>query len=455
MINSWRYKLSNYRSIQILLVSLLASVFVVIAVSWNLWHVVSRAEELRQKDFELTQAMDRVLLLDEILTMSARMASASGDLFYEKRYNEFDPELGELLKKIIKIFPEAGIEKYGLETEDANIKLVKMEREAFALVHAGKNKIALNLLSSEKYLREKEIYARGIKNTFDSLAQFRKNHLLAEYVSRFISLILSLVVIVGMIGLWGWSIQRIFQLIKNRQKIGDEVSKNLEIVSEQNRIKDVFTDMLYHDMMTPRTAIKSLTDLLITDEKDEKKLGSLKRIQNCVQRAAEVADHGLKFAKMAVSHVVEYEQLDLGEVVDSAVRDFEVPSYLKRLRVDFNRKGSFPISAHRMIKDIFLNLLGNAIKYCPENSQIDLEIVDQGVNWVISVKDRGPGIPEENKENIFLRFEQLAKNDFRGHGLGLAIAKQIVDMHRGKIWVEDRAGGGSQFFVQLPKYSAR
>ncbi len=208
-------------------------------------------------------------------------------------------------------------------------------------------------------------------------------------------------------------------------------------------------------MMTPVTAIKSLTDLLITDEKDEKKLGSLKRIQNCVQRAAEVADHGLKFAKMAVSHVVEYEQLDLGEVVDSAVRDFEVPSYLKRLRVDFNRKGSFPISAHRMIKDIFLNLLGNAIKYCPENSQIDLEIVDQGVNWVISVKDRGPGIPEENKENIFLRFEQLAKNDFRGHGLGLAIAKQIVDMHRGKIWVEDRAGGGSQFFVQLPKYSAR
>jgi signal transduction histidine kinase len=82
---------------------------------------------------------------------------------------------------------------------------------------------------------------------------------------------------------------------------------------------------------------------------------------------------------------------------------------------------------------------------------VEIGIRDGGTDWVATVKDFGPGIRDEDKPKVFTRFERLKKEGVQGTGLGLAIAKRIVELHQGRIWVDDNPAGGAVFCVSLPK----
>jgi signal transduction histidine kinase len=86
---------------------------------------------------------------------------------------------------------------------------------------------------------------------------------------------------------------------------------------------------------------------------------------------------------------------------------------------------------------------------------VEINIQGQNGSWVVSVKDYGEGIAEKDKIKIFNRLERVSKGSIKGTGLGLTIAKRIVAMHRGDIWVEDNPQGGSVFGVRLPKVQPR
>ena len=104
-----------------------------------------------------------------------------------------------------------------------------------------------------------------------------------------------------------------------------------------------------------------------------------------------------------------------------------------------------------MIEDVFENLISNAFKYGAADGTIRIDVRDDGDRWRVSVADEGEGIPDEAKQKVFERFERLRKEGVKGIGLGLAIAKRIVDLHGGRIWVEDNPGGGAVFCVLLRK----
>jgi signal transduction histidine kinase len=111
------------------------------------------------------------------------------------------------------------------------------------------------------------------------------------------------------------------------------------------------------------------------------------------------------------------------------------------------------------IRQVILNLVGNAIKFTPEGGRVWLkaDALDEVVR--IEVGDTGPGIPSEDHERIFQEFEQArigsAGSKAEGTGLGLALAKKLVEMHGGKIWVESEIGKGSRFFFTLPTSKPR
>ena len=90
--------------------------------------------------------------------------------------------------------------------------------------------------------------------------------------------------------------------------------------------------------------------------------------------------------------------------------------------------------------------------YSPEGSTIRIKVSEFGDRVVVSIADEGIGIPDKYKRRIFERFERGCKEGIKGTGLGLAIAKRIVEIHNGRIWVEDNNPKGSIFYVELPKH---
>ena len=120
------------------------------------------------RQFTLQNLSNQVIYLDEVLTMSARMAAASGDLSWEERYNVHVPQLNEVLAEIQRLDP-ASYEAYAAKTTAANIKLVEWEVQAFDLIRAGEQERAFDLLHSPEYEEQKRIYAEGINQTLEAI----------------------------------------------------------------------------------------------------------------------------------------------------------------------------------------------------------------------------------------------------------------------------------------------
>jgi signal transduction histidine kinase len=104
------------------------------------------------------------------------------------------------------------------------------------------------------------------------------------------------------------------------------------------------------------------------------------------------------------------------------------------------------------LRRVLANLLDNALKFTPAGGHVDLDVESEGEEVIITVADTGPGVPEEFRERIFKRFDQVPgiAGRRRGTGLGLAFSKLAVAAHGGRIWVEDNPGGGSAFRIKLP-----
>ena len=105
---------------------------------------------------------------------------------------------------------------------------------------------------------------------------------------------------------------------------------------------------------------------------------------------------------------------------------------------------------HDRILQVLSNLIGNSLKFTPNGGTIELSARKQETTVEISETDNGPGIPEQEQAQIFERFSQLKLNDRRGLGLGLFIAKWIIEAHKGNLWVTSNVGKGSTFSFTLP-----
>jgi len=106
------------------------------------------------------------------------------------------------------------------------------------------------------------------------------------------------------------------------------------------------------------------------------------------------------------------------------------------------------------ISQVLQNIIDNAIKYTPKKGLVEISVKAEAENVVVSVRDNGIGIPKEDLPKMFQRFFRSSNTlalDSKGTGLGLYIAKVIVERHQGKIWVESTEGKGSTFFISLPR----
>jgi methyl-accepting chemotaxis protein PixJ len=144
--------------------------------TWNIWRIYNTSRSTINEQFSLEKLSGKIVHLDEVLTMSAKMAASTGDLSWEKRYNQYVPELEAAIKTTLEKVP-ASIRAEAAKTDAANAKLVEMETKAFALVQQGKPQEAAQILSGVEYSTQKAIYAQGNSRVLQQIEQFIKQQL--------------------------------------------------------------------------------------------------------------------------------------------------------------------------------------------------------------------------------------------------------------------------------------
>src|SRR5260370_2899631 len=148
---------------------------------------------------------------------------------------------------------------------------------------------------------------------------------------------------------------------------------------------------------------------------------------------------------------IHIEEVDLDGLLEDAAERARVSSEEHKITVNLSGRPIVKCDPDR-IAQVASNLRSNAIKYSRDGGEIAITTVARNGEVDVSIRDHGLGIAPEFKEKLFGRYERYEKTSGKilGTGLGLALARQIVEMHGGKIWVESEPGGGSDFHFTLP-----
>jgi PAS domain S-box-containing protein len=238
-----------------------------------------------------------------------------------------------------------------------------------------------------------------------------------------------------------------------------DFAKDLEIkvrertaeLQQSNKLKDLFIDIMGHDLLKPADIARLSTELIMDLEDDPEKKKILQNILNSNERIIDLIENASVLAKLESGEKLELKEGDLGEVLRSVIKEVKDSAEEKNIKIKLSVEGDFLANINPLIYDVFSNLIGNAVKYGPEEGRVEAKIISEGNHWKISITDNGEGIPDEHKKAIFDRFKRLEKGGVKGTGLGLAIVKRVVIAHQGRAWVEDNPGGGSIFSVEIPK----
>lgn len=186
-------------------------------------------------EMNLQIVSDKIIYLDEVLTMSAFMNAATGNSMWEQRYRKFEPELAAAIQESIKLAPEAYAGEGTVQTDQANIKLVAMEYHSFDLVRRNQSQAALKILFSQEYERQKKIYAEGIKKNRD-IIQRRIEHRVRSYREQLIfSGLIATISLLLLVIVWICVFQILRKYLRERklaqielQKLNEELESRVE-----------------------------------------------------------------------------------------------------------------------------------------------------------------------------------------------------------------------------------
>ena len=235
----------------------------------------------------------------------------------------------------------------------------------------------------------------------------------------------------------------------------EELSAALEKEKDLNELKSRFVSMASHEFRTPLATILSSISLVgkygeLEDKENQQR--HMVRIKSSVAHLTEILNDTLSISKLEEGKVeLNYTTFDLEAFIGVVLQDLQIVA----------KKGQQLLYDHTGIKEVYLdekiirqvvfNLVSNAIKFTPENSNIEIFTQAYRSEITIQITDHGIGIPEEDQEHLFERFFR-AKNatNIQGTGLGLNIVAKFIELLGGSITFESQFGKGTTFFIKLP-----
>lgn len=231
-----------------------------------------------------------------------------------------------------------------------------------------------------------------------------------------------------------------------------------EHLQEVNRMKTDFLTTVSHELRTPLTSIMMAADMLREDEEEIDPTSPRARLVNNIVKGASrlsslVADLVNVSRDDEFQPRLELDAVPLADLVTNTVGIIQplVAAKHQTLDVEIAKPSPIVLVDRLRFEQVLTNLLSNAQRYTPPGGSIFVRHQTDGEEEVLTVVDSGPGVPEEDRDLIF---EPFYRGDRSGLGLGLAIAKSIVELHGGRLWVENSQTGGSVFAVALARQQA-
>jgi signal transduction histidine kinase/predicted hydrocarbon binding protein len=243
-----------------------------------------------------------------------------------------------------------------------------------------------------------------------------------------------------------------FQERKQAEQRQTRLFEQLESVNKE--LKD-FAYIISHDLKAPLRGIKTLASWIATDYADKLDQQGKEQIQlllGRVDRMQNLIDGVLQYSRLG-RVTEEVVPVNLGELLPEIIDMVAAPAHIA-----ITIENALPTvhCGKTRISQVFQNLISNAIKYMDKpQGRVKVGSSEEAGFWKFYVADNGPGIEERFFEKVFKLFQTLSPQDESGStGVGLALAKKIVEMYSGKIWIESKVGQGSTFFFTLPKQQA-
>ncbi|MFI5361271.1 MAG: response regulator [Elusimicrobiota bacterium] len=240
------------------------------------------------------------------------------------------------------------------------------------------------------------------------------------------------------------------------QQSHDDLAKRNHDLELMARARQDMTDMIVHDLKTPLTSIKGTIDLIKMQG-----LISTKAYGALIDHAGTAADFMLLMVNdlLDIGHSeakglpVSIAEFELKPMFDKLTSLFSSRASRAGVALEFSNETPSVSSDRNLLFRILVNLIGNAIKVSKKGNSIDVDVRRANGRLRVTVADRGTGVPHDLKQNIFDKYTTTDPGSYLedgGSGIGLTFCRLAAQAMKGKIWVEDRPGGGSLFIVDLP-----
>jgi signal transduction histidine kinase/ActR/RegA family two-component response regulator len=423
-------------------------------------------EEVSTHELRLQGLIGRIVHLDEVLTMSARMAAATGELHWEERYRRFEPELAAAIQEAGRLASES-YAPFAAETEAANHILVAMERGAFALVRRGLRKEAASALFSDAYKERKRVYAAGMEALTEAIEERSRRdrqgygqQVAQAWALAIVSAVLLLLAWVGVVGL-------IRKHLAERAR-AEEGQRRLESKMQQAQKLEslgVLAAGIAHDFNNLLTTILGNSRMVLAElETNSPQRERIGRACTAAAYAAELVEQILAYSGKPS---VNLKPLDLSRLVGDMGALLQA-SATGRCELRLECAGELPAveADGSQIRQVILNLVTNASEAVgdgeatvwvrtgvTQRSAADLRdtlgsAATPGEYVYLEVADSGTGMDTATQARIFEPF--FTRKSF-GRGLGLAAVLGIVRAHQGALEVKSYPGEGTRIRALFPQ----
>jgi PAS domain S-box-containing protein len=241
--------------------------------------------------------------------------------------------------------------------------------------------------------------------------------------------------------------------------IGKVISaKEITMEKSAEKAKQEFIAQIAHELRTPLTTIKSYNEMLMKGEidDDETQKEFYNTINDETDWLAQLIENLLNISKIEMGGMSLVRRLIKTEgLVNDCISAIEATAQEKHISIEKNLPDMFPslVGDKELLRVALINILGNAVKYTPENGSISFGLAERGNAVVFDVADTGYGISDEDLPNIFEKFHRSSDprvSGQMGSGLGLAITSEIIHLHEGEIKVQSELGQGTRFIITIP-----